>query len=99
MCQKNPFQLGSDAILGLQNAVLDQESDSMPGISPAELARRFRRNAEHCEQASAKDVSGAARDLLMKTAVHYRLKAEDLERRSSGGTPPRAPSEQRQGEP
>ena len=98
MCQKNPFQLGSDAILGVQ-MVFDQEPDFMPGISAAELARRFRRNAEHCEQASTKDISGAARDLLMKTAAHYRLKAEDLERRSSGGGRPRAQSREQQGEP
>ena len=59
----------------------------MPFFTPADLAKRFRKNADDCERASMNDIRDISRAHLKKTAAHYRALADEMDAGRSQVTP------------
>ena len=60
----------------------------VPFFTPADLAKRFRKNADDCDRAATNDIRTISRDHLKKTAARYRALATDIES-GRGYTTPR----------
>ena len=59
----------------------------MPFFTPADLVKRFRKNADDCERASMNDIRDISRAHLKKTAAHYRALADEMESSRGQVTP------------
>jgi hypothetical protein len=51
----------------------------VPFFTPADLAKRFRKNADDCDRASMNDIRDISRQHLKKTAAHYRALADEID--------------------
>jgi hypothetical protein len=52
----------------------------MPNITPAEMARRFRKNADDCDRVAAiNHIRRISRERLTRTAMRYRALADTIE--------------------
>jgi hypothetical protein len=68
--------------MGRQSQIVVSAAERVILITtPAQLAKRFRQNADDCDRTAATDISRIARDLLLKTAARYRSLADEIERR------------------
>jgi hypothetical protein len=51
----------------------------MPFFTPADLAKRFRKNADDCDRAAMNDIRDISRQHLKKTAQRYRALADEMD--------------------
>jgi len=51
----------------------------VPFFTPADLAKRFRKNADDCERAAMNDIRDISRQHLKKTAARYRALADEID--------------------
>ena len=59
----------------------------MPFFTPADLAKRFRKNADDCERAAMNDIRDISRQHLKKTAARYRALADEIDAGRAHVTP------------
>ena len=91
-CTLNPgngfrIAVGSIAVAAVERVI--------PISTPADLAKRFRQNADDCDRAAVTDIDSIGRQRLLKTAALYRSLANqidirpDLPRNVLNAAPPR----------
>jgi hypothetical protein len=61
----------------------------MPLLTPADLAKRFRKNADDCDRAATNDIRDISRQHLKKTAARYRALADEIDAKRGGYVTPR----------
>jgi hypothetical protein len=60
----------------------------MPDITPAEMARRFRKNADDCDRVAAiNPIRSSSRDRLTRMAARYRSLADTIEWNQAARSP------------
>jgi hypothetical protein len=61
----------------------------VPFFTPADLAKRFRKNADDCDRAAMNDIRDLSRQHLKKTAARYRALADEIDAGRGYATTPR----------